>query len=62
MSIDDARCKDVFNEDRCLLLASYQFGAQQALLNAEFLRPSSLVILQALLIYLVSLHCFSRAI
>lgn len=61
-SIDDARCKDVFGEERSSLLARYQFGAQQALLNAEFLRPSSLVVLQALLIYLVSLTCLNMDI
>jgi hypothetical protein len=53
-SIDDVRCKEVFGEDRMLLLARYRFGAQQALLNAEFLRPSNLLVMQALLIYLVS--------
>lgn len=58
-SIDDVRCKEVFGEERILLLARYQFGTQQALLNAEFLRPSSLAVLQALLIYLVSLPCFN---
>jgi Fungal specific transcription factor domain len=58
-SIDDARCKDAFGEKRSLLLARYQFGAQQALLNAEFLRPMSLVVLQALVIYLVGLPCFT---
>jgi hypothetical protein len=54
-SIDASRCKIVFGEDRSILLERYQFGAQQALLNAEFLRPSTLAVLQALLLYLVSL-------
>jgi hypothetical protein len=54
-SIDELRCKSVFGEDKSSLLERYQFGAQQALLNAEFLRPSSLMVLQALLLYLVIL-------
>ena len=52
--VDDAHCKDLFGEEKSSLLARYQFGAQQALLNADFLRPSTLVVLQALLLYLVS--------
>lgn len=54
LSVDDAYCKDMFGEETSTLLAKYQYGAQQALLNAEFLRPSSLVVLQALVLYLVS--------
>ena len=56
ITITDEQCKDVFGDERSNLLSRYQFGAQQALLNANFLRPSTLVVLQALLLYLVSLQ------
>lgn len=59
-SISDAHCKDVFGDERSSLLAKYQYGAQQALLNAEFLRPSTLAVLQALLLYLVSNSALER--
>ena len=61
-SMSDAHCKDVFGDERSFLIAKYQFGAQQALLNAEFLRPSTLAVLQALFLYLVSIYSPDRIV
>ena len=55
LSLAEDRCRDLFGLPRKDLLASYQFGCQQALLNCEVLRSSDRDCLTALYLYLVSL-------
>lgn len=43
----------MFNEKRMVLLSKYQQAAQQALVNAEFMRTPDLTLLQAYLLYTV---------
>lgn len=52
-SLNEEECQNSFGMDRTSLLVSYQYGAQQALLNASFLKTSDIVVLQALALYLV---------
>lgn len=54
MSITDDECLMTFGLPRAELMATYQFGCQQALLNSRFLRCTSRDCLIALYLYLVS--------
>lgn len=56
VSMDDQSCQDIFNESRVVALAKYSTATQQALVNAKLLRTSNLVVLQALILYLVSIR------
>jgi hypothetical protein len=53
LTVED--CQSMFGSSKEDLLTKYQFGCQQALLNAGFLRTSDRDCLTALLLYLVSL-------
>jgi hypothetical protein len=55
VSIHEDECRNTFGSSRKDLLAAYQFGCQQALLNCEFLRSDSRECLTALHLYLVCL-------
>ena len=57
-SLSNLECENMFGEARSTLLARYRLGTQQALIRAEFLRSSQLMILQAFVIFLVSLPHF----
>lgn len=50
-------CQAMFGSDKAVLLTRYQFGCQQALLNAGFLRGGDRDCLTALVLYLVSSLC-----
>lgn len=54
LSLDLGECQTIFATERDDLLAKYQFGCRQALLNCSFLRSSDRDCLTALLLYLVS--------
>ncbi|KAI1758686.1 hypothetical protein GGR53DRAFT_472111 [Hypoxylon sp. FL1150] len=58
-SIDEQECQATFNESRMILLAKYQWAAQQALLNAGFMRNPDLTVLQAYLLYLIGIRQYS---
>jgi hypothetical protein len=53
-SLQNEECESMFRESRLSLLAKYTYAAQQALINARFLRSLNLFTLQALILYLVS--------
>ena len=55
LSLGEDECRIKFGLPKERLLAKYQFGCQQALLNCEFLRSSDRECLTALYLYLVSL-------
>jgi hypothetical protein len=52
-SLRDEHCLSILGEPRTSLLARYSHATQQALTNAEYLRTSNLVVLQAVTLYLV---------
>jgi len=53
-SLQNEECESMFGESRPSLLAKYSYAAQQALINARFLKSLNLFTLQALILYLVS--------
>lgn len=55
LSVDD--CQAMFGAQKAVLLTRYQFGCQQALLNAGFLRGGDRDCLTALVLYLVGSLC-----
>lgn len=54
-SLRDEDCRGMFGESRAVLLTRFSNATQQALINAEVLKTSSLVILQAFTLFLVGL-------
>jgi hypothetical protein len=54
-SLSNEECLQMFGESKQILSARYQLGAQRALVNARFLKTTDLVVLQAYLLFLVSL-------
>ena len=61
-SLSPGDCESMFEEPKLSLLAKYRLGTQKALIRAEFLRSSDLVILQAFVLYLVGLiHLFNQS-
>ncbi|KAI2606691.1 hypothetical protein GGR54DRAFT_633353 [Hypoxylon sp. NC1633] len=58
-SIDEAECQATFNDSRNSLLGKYYYAAQQALLNAGFMRTPDLTLLQAFLLYLLGIRQYS---
>lgn len=61
-SLDNGECESMFGSDKVSLLAKYQWAAQQALIKAGYLKTSSVVVLQAYLLYLVSQTCLSGSV
>lgn len=59
-SMTDDEVQTTFGEDKAVLLTRFHNATQQALVNAGFMRSTELMVLQALLLYLVSL-CASAA-
>jgi hypothetical protein len=55
LSLSEEECQTTTGSPKDDLLAKYQYGCQQALLNCGFLRTSDLECLTALYLYLVSL-------
>lgn len=53
-SMDDETTRHVLGASRSDLMARFSRAAEQALINAEFLRSTNVLILQALTLYLVS--------
>lgn len=58
LSFEADKCQAVFGLPKEELLAKYQFGCQQALLNAGFLRSDDRESLTALFLFLVSMRSF----
>jgi hypothetical protein len=53
LSLSEDNCQSIFGSPKSHLLAQYQLGCQQALLNSRFLRYTSRDCLTALFLYLV---------
>lgn len=59
-SLGDEDCKSMMGEPKTTLFPRYISAAQQALINAEFLKSSNLVVLQAFALFLVGLNLLLR--
>jgi hypothetical protein len=55
-SMTDEECKDVLHEEKSDLLARYRLGLRKALVRANFLATSELAVVQAFIIYLLSMR------
>lgn len=55
-SLEKDQCLSMFGEPRDELLSKYQAATQQALINAAFLKSSDLMVLQAFVLYLLSMR------
>ena len=55
VSMTDDNCTKLFDEERIIVLKRFQAGTRQALQNAEYLRTSDMVVLQALVLLMVRL-------
>lgn len=55
VSMTDENCVKLFDEERIVVLKRFQAGTRQALQNAEYLRTSDMMVLQALVLLMVSL-------
>jgi hypothetical protein len=53
-SLEESECESTFGEYKDVLFQRYLLATQQALVNAGFLRSGSLIVLQSLTLYLVS--------
>lgn len=54
VAMTDEACMKLFGEERFVVLQRFQADTRQALQNAEYLRSSDLVVLQAFVLLLVS--------
>lgn len=54
ISLTENECQSMIGESRGPLIAKFSNATQQALINAEFLKTSDMVILQSFTLYLVS--------
>ncbi|PQE09943.1 fungal specific transcription factor domain-containing protein [Rutstroemia sp. NJR-2017a BVV2] len=53
-SLKDDECEGMFNEPRAVLISRYSHAAQQALINAKFLKSLNLTSLQAFVLFLLA--------
>ncbi|KAL4894055.1 fungal-specific transcription factor domain-containing protein [Aspergillus ambiguus] len=58
VSLADDEAQNMFDEGKAVLLAKYRRSTQQALANADFMRSSDLMVLQAYLLYLFSVRSY----
>ncbi|KAL1859862.1 hypothetical protein Plec18170_001808 [Paecilomyces lecythidis] len=57
-SMNDKYVQNIFDESKPILLGRYHQGAQQALINAGFMRSNDIVVLQAYVLYLIGVAQF----
>lgn len=55
-SLSPAECDSILGESKAVVSPRFTAAAQHALVNASFLKTSDLMVLQALVLFLVSLH------
>ncbi|KFY44980.1 hypothetical protein V494_01233 [Pseudogymnoascus sp. VKM F-4513 (FW-928)] len=54
-SLDEYECRTFFGEDKSVIFTRYRIAARQTLMNAGFLKTSSLVTLQAFMMFLMGM-------
>jgi hypothetical protein len=55
-SLRTEQCERIMSESRTVLLSRFSNATQQALINAEVLKTSNLTVLQAFVLFLVSVY------
>lgn len=55
VSLTDDEVQETFKEDKNRLMSKFHRGTQQALINAGFMRSPDIIVLQAFVMYLVSI-------
>lgn len=55
-SMWEEECRAYFGEEKSVLLARYRFGMEQALARADFLQTDEMIVLQAFVLFLISLR------
>lgn len=53
-SLYDDECRSLFGEEKSIIFTRYRIAARQTLMNAGFLKTTSIVTLQAFMMFLVS--------
>jgi hypothetical protein len=61
-SMDDGQCLAIMGQSKTRTLQRFRTGAQQALLNANLLRSSDLMVLQAFSLFIMSLQGFDARV
>lgn len=61
-TLDDNDCQKLFAEPKRDLLARFHKAGQQALINAGFMRTTDMMVLQAYILFLVSLSTLSPVV
>ncbi|OBT92880.1 hypothetical protein VE01_08931 [Pseudogymnoascus verrucosus] len=54
-SLDEDECRSLFGEDKSIVFTRYRIAARQTLMNAGFLKTTSLVTLQAFMMFLMGM-------
>jgi hypothetical protein len=53
-SLEEDECRSLFGGEKSIIFARYRVAARQALMNAGFLKTTSIVTLQAYMMFIVS--------
>ena len=61
-SLSEQDCMNMLGEPKTTLFTRYKYAAQKALLGANYLKSSDLMVLQAFVVYLVSMANFMTEI
>ncbi|KAF2183439.1 hypothetical protein K469DRAFT_207762 [Zopfia rhizophila CBS 207.26] len=61
-SLGDVECDAIMGEPKSVVTPRFRSGAQHALVNASFLKSSDLMVLQALVLFLLSLQNFDARV
>jgi hypothetical protein len=54
-TLSEGECTEIMYEPKSVVVQRFRSGAQNALINASFLKTSDLMVLQALTLFIVSL-------
>ncbi|KAK9327954.1 fungal-specific transcription factor domain-containing protein [Lipomyces starkeyi] len=57
-SLSDAECKTIIGEPKRVLVGRYQYATKQALINVGLLKSSDIIVLQAFVLFLLSVRQF----
>lgn len=61
-SLGDAECDAIMGESKAVATTRFRSGAQHALINASFLKTSDLMVLQAFVLFIISLQNYDARI
>ncbi|KAF2703731.1 hypothetical protein K504DRAFT_391558 [Pleomassaria siparia CBS 279.74] len=61
-SLDETECSTIMGQPKAFSMQRFRSGAQHALINAGFLKTSDLMVLQAFVLFLISLQNFDARV